>query len=87
MKAKALLFALMISAIGGTAMAAQAIPDMRDAEMGGAPAAAERPIVIRRGANGSTSRRRARTSPTSRTSCTRRYRAAAMRASRCGWIS
>ena len=27
-------------------MAAQAMPDMRDAEMGGAPAAAERPIVI-----------------------------------------
>ena len=49
MKAKALLFALMISAIGGTAMAAQAIPDMRDAEMGGEPAAAERPIVIPEG--------------------------------------
>jgi hypothetical protein len=46
MKAKALLLALMISALGGTAPAAQAMPDMRDAEMGGAPAAAERPIVI-----------------------------------------
>jgi hypothetical protein len=49
MKAKALLFALMISAIGGTAMAAQTIPDMRDAEMGGAPAASERTVVIPEG--------------------------------------
>lgn len=30
-------------------MAAQTIPDMRDAEMGGAPALAERPVVIPEG--------------------------------------
>ena len=30
-------------------MAAQTIPDMRDAEMGGAPALAERPVVVPEG--------------------------------------